>query len=172
MKSLVTAAGLMGVTTPGWAQVPKLAYIDSQKIMAEAPGAKEARQAFEKDMARYKGELDQLETDLKKMVGEYDQQQVMLSPEVKRTREEAIRTKQREFQQRAGQLEDQATKRQAELVQPIMTKISAVINEIRKEEAYSLILDAAAGGLIAADPALDITEKVLTRLKATANKQP
>lgn len=50
-----------------------------------------------------------------------------------------------------------------------MQRISEVIEELRKEGGYALVLDSAA--LLAADPALDLTAAVLTRLRATAGNR-
>jgi len=54
-----------------------------------------------------------------------------------------------------------------ELLQPIQARVNSVIQGIRAEMNYTLILDAdVAGGLIAAaDPALNITARVLQRLQ-------
>jgi Skp family chaperone for outer membrane proteins len=46
-----------------------------------------------------------------------------------------------------------------------MDRIDAVIQALRAEGGYSMILDSAAQGLIAADPALDLTAAVLERLR-------
>lgn len=79
--------------------------------------------------------------------------------------------KQRDAQQRAMQLEDQAAKRQNELVEPVMRKIQEVIDSIRDEGKYAMIFDVAAGGVIAADPSLDLTDQVLARLRPTATNK-
>ena len=42
----------------------------------------------------------------------------------------------------------------------------AIIEAIREEGAYSLILDAASGSIVSADPALDLTQEVIARLQA------
>jgi Skp family chaperone for outer membrane proteins len=47
-----------------------------------------------------------------------------------------------------------------------MDNITAVIETMREEGAYSLILDAAAGSIVSADPALDLTQEVITRLQS------
>jgi len=54
-----------------------------------------------------------------------------------------------------------------ELVKPIMDQIRKVLDEIRQEDGYAFILDAGseAGVIVAADRNLDITEKVIARLK-------
>ena len=61
-----------------------------------------------------------------------------------------------------------AGQRQQELVQPVMDKINQVIEQIRAEGAYTLIFDVSAGGVVAADPGLDLTQEVIRRLKAAA----
>ena len=68
----------------------------------------------------------------------------------------------------ARQLEDQANRRQNELVEPIMQKINVVLMSIRKEGGYSIIFDVSKGGVVAADSAFDLSAEVLRRLKVTA----
>jgi len=173
LGTLVAVAGLLLWAGPAVGQTAgKIAYIDSRKLLPEAPGAREAQQSFEKDMERFKAELKPLEDTLKSMMDDYEQKQVTLSPEAKRQRQEAIRQKQLAYQQRADELEQRAAKRQQELFEPIMKRINQAIEEFRKERGYVLILDAASGALVAADTALDVTDEVLARLKATASASP
>ena len=49
-----------------------------------------------------------------------------------------------------------------------MDRITEVIEAIREEGNYALILDVAAGSIISADPALDLTQQVITRLQTAA----
>jgi outer membrane protein len=168
-SGLFMLAGIAAFAAPAAAQAPlKIGYLDSRRIVSEAPGAKEAQATFEQDMVKYRGELKLLEDSLKAMLTEYEQKQVMLSPDAKKQREETIRAKQAAYQTRAGQLEEQAGRRQAELVQPIMDRVQKVIDEMRTQGGYALIFDKAGNALVTADPSLDLTEQVLTRLKAQA----
>lgn len=168
---LAAAAGVALLAGTASAQSPgKIAYIDSRKLIAEAPGAKEAQSTFEKEMQGYQAQMKVMEDSLKAMMDEYQQKSVVYSPEVKRQKEEAIRAKQEAYQQKAQQLEEQAGRRQSELVQPIMDRIKTVISDLRKEGGYAVIFDIAGNsGLVSADPSLDITDQVLTRLKQTAS---
>lgn len=151
----------------------KIAYVDSRRLVAEAPGAKEAQSTFEKEMQGYQVQMKVMEDSLKAMMDEYQQKSVMLSPDAKKQREEAIRAKQEAYQQKASSLEEQASKRQSELVQPVMDRIKGVLSDVRKEGGYAMIFDVAGNaGLVAADPALDITDQVLTRLKQMASTAP
>jgi outer membrane protein len=108
--------------------------------------------------------------DLQALIDQYEQQQAMLSEEAKANREEEIRLKQTQYQQRIAELEQQAGARQAELVEPVMQRITAVIEDIRAEGGYSMIFDVAAQGIISADPALDLTTEVVQRLQLAANQ--
>lgn len=54
-------------------------------------------------------------------------------------------------------------RRRAELLEPIVVRVNEVIEEIRAERSYSIVLDVAAG-VVAADTSLDITTAVLERL--------
>ncbi|HSM36685.1 MAG TPA: OmpH family outer membrane protein [Longimicrobiales bacterium] len=167
--ALVAAA----LASPLLAQGPqKFAYIDTRRVIAEAPGAREAQATFDQEIQAFQAELQTLEGELQTLFDDYERQQVTLSPEARRERQEAIRTKQAEYQQRAQQMEQSAARRQAELVEPIMARIQSVLSEIQQSEGYAFIFDAAAGAVVAADPALDLTDQVLTRLRAGSAGQP
>ena len=149
----------------------KLGYIDSQAILDQDPSARTAQQQFEASLATYQAEVQQMGEDLQVLIDQYEQQQAMLSDEAKANREEEIRLKQAQYQTRIGELEQQASVRQAELVEPVMERITAAIEEIRAEGSYSMIFDVAAQGIISADPALDLTAEVVRRLQAAAASQ-
>ena len=148
------------------AQAVKIGYINSQEILNAAPGAQEAQEAFTQDMQSYEAEAQQLQDELARMQEQLAQQQLTLSPEAKRNREQQIQQRAQEAQQRMAELDQLAGRRRAELVQPVMDRITAAIEAMREEGNYSLILDVAAGSIIAADPTLDLTQEVIRRLGA------
>ena len=150
------------------AQTLKLGYINSQQIFQNAPGAAEASAAFEAELAGFEAEAQRLQDELIGMQQQLEQQQLTLSPEAKRNREAQIQARAGEAQDRMAQLDAQANSRRAELVQPVMDQINTVIEQIREEGSYSLILDTASGSIIAADPTLDLTDEVIRRLQAAA----
>jgi len=160
--------GLLLVSAAEAQTAVRIGYIDSQAILDQDPSAQAAQQQFEASMATYQAEVRQMGEDLQRLIDQYEQQQAMLSEEAKANREEEIRLRQTEYQQRISELEQQAGVRQAELVEPVMERITAVIEEIRAEGNYSMIFDVAAQGIISADPALDLTPEVVRRLQAAA----
>ncbi len=142
----------------------RLGYIDSQAILAQAPGATEAQDQFERDMARYRAELDRIGEELQGMIQQFEQQQLTLSPQARETQTQSIQAKQEEYNQRAAELEGEAGRRQAELVQPIMDQVTAAIDEIRTEGGYAIVFDLSAQAIVSADPELNLTQQVIDRL--------
>lgn len=166
---LTALAGVMMTAGAASAQTPaKIAFVNSQKIIAEAPGATDVRTTIEREMNKHRADLALADDSLKNMISAYEKKQLVLSTDARKKEEDVIRGRQQALQTRAEALENQMQKRQSELVKPIMDRINTVLQDVRKEGGYTLILDAAAGSIVAADPALDLTDSVLARLKASA----
>lgn len=161
------ALAVLGTTSAEAQQTGRFAYINSQRILAQAPGAQEAQRQFEQDMTRYRAQVDSLGRALEQAQQSFERQQSTLSADARQQRQQALQQQFGQYQQQVGELEETAQRRQAELVQPIMQRISQVIEQIRTEGNYAMIFDASAGALITADPALDLTEQVLQRLRAS-----
>jgi outer membrane protein len=166
----VIALGLVVFTAAAAAsQTPvKIGYIKSQTILANAPGRAAAETQFEKEMTAYRAQVQRMGDSLNTLIADYNKQEVSLSPQAKETRQKDIRTKEEEYQRRTQELQQQVRQREAELVRPIMEQINKVIDELRAQEGYSMIFDAEnqAGVVVAADKNLDLTDKVLARLRA------
>lgn len=166
---LPASAAAQSATSGGAAAAPpRIVYIRSQEIIASAPGRAEAEAQFQREMTGYRQQLQRMGDSLNAMVAEYNKQEVILSPAAKESRQKEVRAKEEQFQQRTQQLEQQAQQREAELVRPIMEQINGIIQTIRAEEGYAMVFDAgsASGVVVAADTSLDITVKVIARLKA------
>lgn len=162
----LAALAVMVAAQPAAAQNARIGFINSQRILAEAPGTVEAQQAFEADMEQYRAQVDSLETALDRARESYQRQQSTLGETARQERQAQLQQQFNVYQQRVAELEQLAQRRQAELVQPIMQRISTVIEEIRQREGYAMIFDASTGALITADPALDLTDRVLESLRA------
>jgi outer membrane protein len=146
--------------------VLKIGYINSQVIIAEDPTAIAAQEQFRREMVPWESELQGLEQEIAELINQYQAQQATLTASTRRAREEEIVQKQQALQERMVQIETQAATRQQELVQPIMERINAIIEEIRDVGNYTFIFDSSGGGLIAADESFDLTDEVLARLAA------
>ncbi|HEY6093142.1 MAG TPA: OmpH family outer membrane protein [Gemmatimonadales bacterium] len=145
----------------------KIAYINSREILQRTPGYAVAESTYLKEVDGFRNEIQKLQTQLDSAVSAFDQASIALSPAARAQKQKDLQGMQQRMEQRTNELQDRARQREQELLQPIQARVSSVIQGIRAEMNYSLILDAdAAGGLIAAaDPALNITPRVLQRLQ-------
>jgi outer membrane protein len=150
------------------AAAPKIVYVNSQKIIAQAPGRADAEAQFQKEMNQYKTQVQKMGDSLQTMVADYQKAEPTLAPAVKATRTKDLRDRQQAYQQHVQELEQTAQQREAELVRPIMEQINKIIEQVRTENGYAFILDAGsqAGVVVAADSSLDITNQVIKRLQA------
>jgi len=164
---ITAASAAPALAQGGAASTPKIAYVDSKVILSRAPGRQQAEDTFNKEMEASRTQVQKMGDSLQTMIADYQKVQTTLAANIREQREATIRKKQEDYQKRAGDLDQQMQQRQMELVKPIMDQIRKVLDDIRQEEGYAFILDAGsdAGVIVAADRNLDITEKVIARLK-------
>ena len=175
VRAGLTTLALALVATPIAAQsAPKLAYIDSRAILAQAPGRAEAEAQFQKEMQTYQTQVQRMGDSLNTLVAAYTKAEVTLSPAAKETRQKAIRDREAAYQERTQQMQQQAQQRQGELLGPIMEQINKAITDVRNADGYAFIFDVGAQGgvVVAADTTLNVTDKVIARLKVVAAAPP
>jgi outer membrane protein len=154
-------------------QNPTIVFIDSERIGQQAPSLQAARTQMQQEMTRIESqaelELAPMQQEFQRLVEEFQQQQGTMTTERRQQRQQELAQRQQQIQQRGQQFQQQAQAREAEILGPALERINQVIDGLRQERGYAFILDTAAGSVIAADPALDITAEVLRRLNAQAN---
>lgn len=162
--SVVLALGVLGSAAEANAQ--KVGYLNSERILREVPGGQQVEQQMQQEATRLQTRIQAMRDSLQSMIEEYNRQSVLLSPEEKKKREDAIRAREAQMQQRAQILQEEMTNRQRELMGPIMKKIEDVIEVVRKEGGYAIIFDSNSGAMVSADSTLDVTSLVIAKLKA------
>lgn len=169
LAPVLAAIGLVAAAAPAMAQAPtKIGYIDTRRVIQEAPGAQEAQSTMEREFQALQQRMQAMDDSLRTIVQEYQQRSLMMSADAKQKREQEILEKQTEFRQRAEQMEQQAARRQQELLEPIMQRVEQVISDVRQAEGYIMIFDVSSDAIVSADPAFDLTAKVIERMRAAA----
>jgi outer membrane protein len=172
--SVVVGACALLVSAPSIASAQaaqKFAFINSQAVLQAAPGAVEAQVTLQKELETMRAQVTKLTDSLTAMDEAYKKEELTLSPTAKEARLKTLRDKQAEFQDRVQKLNDQAQQREGELMQPVMESIRKVLDDLRMEGGYSFIFDVAAGSfIVSADKNLDITDRVLAKLRLSAPK--
>lgn len=165
---LATAAVVAGSSVAA-AQAPlKVGYVNSRVLLAEAPGAAQAQELFQREMSGYQEQVKRGGDSLQTAITSFQQRAQAMPAAQRDSAARTLEARQLAYQQRVQGLEQQAQEREMALAQPIMQNIQRVLTEVRQAEGYHFIFDVAASGaaIVAADTTLDLTQRVLTRLKA------
>jgi outer membrane protein len=170
--ALATSLILVGIAGAQTAQAPpapvKIGYINSAQLLQQAPGRAEAEAQFEREVGAYRQQIQRMDDSLRTMMAAFDRDAAKLDSATRESRRTTIGQREVEYQTRARGLDSTMQARQAQLVKPIMERVQGVIEAIRSEEGYSVILDVGSqvSVVVAADKRLDLTDRVLARLKA------
>lgn len=167
-SGLFALAGLLAFNAPMLAQAPKFGYVDSQRILRESPGAEDIQQQLQQAMQGFDSQAKALQDSLNKIVTDFQRRSAMLSEEARQQEEQQIVATRDSLSRQLAQIQQQAQQKENELLQPFLKQIQDVIDQVRVEEGYTMIFDRGSPGspLISADPALDLTNQVISRLQA------
>jgi outer membrane protein len=166
--SLIVAGTGAAQAPQGTATPAKIAYINSAALLAQAPGRAEAEAQFDREVGVYRQQIQRMDDSLKTLVAAFDRDAAKMDSVAREARRTSIGRREAEYQTRARGLDSTMQVRQAQLVKPIMERVQAVIEAIRTEDGYSMIFDVGnqTSVVVAADKKLDLTDRVLARLKA------
>ncbi|HLG39462.1 MAG TPA: OmpH family outer membrane protein [Chitinophagaceae bacterium] len=165
-KILLIACSFLLATSAIIAQ--KYAIIDTRYILDKMPDYTQAQKQLDGIAADWQKDIDDKQTSLDKMYKDYEAEQVMLSEDLKKKREDQLFLKEKELRdlqrQRFG-FEGDLFKKRQELIKPIQDKVYNAVQKISVQRGYDFVLDKSEGiTIIFADPKLDKSEDVLKEL--------
>ena len=179
-KTFFALLFLAVVAASAGAQV-KLAFVDSEVIIAQLPEAQDVKKKLEEQQKLYIDTITAIENDIKtkadvfKTKYEDAQKQIeagKLTADQIKTLENELGLMQEEVQNLDQQLSGYKQNvqkvlydQQVELFKPVKEKITRAIESLAKELKYNMVLDKASDALIYGDKDIDITFKVLDKLK-------
>jgi len=150
------------------AEAQRYAIVDTKYILDKIPDYKEAQKSLDVVSEQWQKEIDARQADLDRMYRNFEAEQVMLSDELKKKREDELFMREKELrdlQRKRFGFEGDLFKKRQELVKPIQDKVYMAIQKIASNRQYDFILDKSEGiTVIFADPKLDRSEDVLREL--------
>lgn len=166
MKRILFSLAMALVAITGFSQ--KYALIDTRYILDKLPEYKQAQKSLDSIAADWQKDIDTKQATLDKMYKDYDAEQVMLSDELKKKREDQLYNKEKELrdlQRKRFGFEGDLFKKRQELVKPIQDRVYNAVQRISVARGYDLVLDKSEGiTVIFADPKLDRSEDVLRNM--------
>ncbi|MFH1214637.1 MAG: OmpH family outer membrane protein [Candidatus Neomarinimicrobiota bacterium] len=160
---------MAGWTNIAQAQI-KVGYVNSDRILGEYDEAKEAQSKLDIEAKKLEDEYRGMLAKLDSLQKDYERQKMMMSETRRKTKEAEVAQLQESIQkyqvEKLGP-EGEIYKKQAELVSPILEKVKKVIEKVGKDNKYDYIFDTVQGNILYAEPAHDLTDKVIYELKRT-----
>jgi outer membrane protein len=146
----------------------RYAIVDTKFILDRISDYKDAQKALDQFSEQWQREIDQKQSELDRMYKNFEAEQVLLSDELRKKREDELFVREKEVRdlqrQRFG-FEGDLFKKRQELVKPIQDRVYNAIQKIAVNRQYDFILDKSEGiTVIFADPKLDRSEDVLREL--------
>lgn len=168
MKSIPHISFLLAVLllfsfTPAHAQ--KYAVVNTDYVMKNIPDYANAQKRLDRYVEDWTRELAERQSEQDALRAEYEQESYLLPENLKKRRQEEIRTKEQEIlalqQQRFGAGGD-LDKRRAELLKPVQDRVYATIERIAREKNYAFVFDRAGSATVLyASKKYDISDEVL-----------
>jgi outer membrane protein len=169
MIKRIASTALIVLGLISFAQAQRIAYVDVTAILESLPEYQKAQEQLDKVATTWRQEIAQEQDVVKGMYSKFQAEQVLLSEEMKKSREEEIMTKEkavREMQRLKFGPEGSLFKKREELIKPIQDKVYATIERFAEDKGFEFIFDkGSASGMLYADKKNEKTEEIKALLK-------
>lgn len=169
MKKLFITLGMLVFLTPVVnAADLKVGVVAVDKVFAEAPQVKAINDAMMERFGGKKKELEDMEAELKTMQENYKRNELVMTEDKLNEMKNGMITKMQEYKQKEASLSQEVNTMRSQELATLRDSMRNVIDEIAKDGKYDLILSE---GVVYHKDALDISDKVLEKLKKAFDKK-
>lgn len=166
-KWLIASVAAMFCLTALAAGEFKVGYVNAGKILDEAPQAKTAATKLEQEFGNRKEQLLAAEKEVAAQEEKLARDGAVMSETQRRKLERDMIANKRELRRSQDEFREDLAMRRNEEIGRIQLAVKHIIEELGKQEKYDLILF---DGIAFANPQLDLTEKILVRLRSEPEK--
>lgn len=163
-KMLLTICALGLVSTAALSAEQKIGFVDIRKAIESTKAGKKVKADLESDFKKREKDLTKQADDIKKMNQDYEKKNLVLSDDAKVKKQQEINEEMMKYNQAVQKNTGDLRKKEQELMEPIFKKMQTVINQIAKDENYTLILQNRENILFAAKD-IDLTDKVVEKFE-------
>lgn len=165
--ALLVAALLSLAASPLAAQ--KVAFVNTQRVLQEMPARAQAEAQMRASLEALQGRQQVMVDSLNGLIASFERDSASLSQADKVTRFQALQAYDARYRDTLEVLEQESQQAQAAAMQPLFDQIRVALDDIRAADNFTMILDLSREGspVVAFDRNLDISDRVLTRIRAT-----
>jgi len=141
-KNLLIALLMLGAAWTATAQ--KYCYVNTEYILENIPEYKSAMQQLDQISVNWQKEIEAKYTFIDKLYKDYQAEQILLTEEMRKKREQEIVNKEKEakdLQKLRFGYDGDLFKKKQELVKPIQDKVYNAIKKMATEQSYAVVFD-------------------------------
>lgn len=157
---LLSAICLLAVAVTASAADIKIGFVNSQRILNDAPQATRAKKKIEKEFEKRDQDLQKTARQLQALQENLDKNSVTMAESERRNKEREFNDLNREFQRKQREFREDLNLRQNDEMKAIFDLVNKVIKNIAESEKYDIIFQEA----VYANPRIDITDRVIKAL--------
>lgn len=146
---------------PAMAQL-KIGFVNVPRVLDQAPQAKAADQRLEKEFGPRDSEILSMKRELVAQNEKLSKNAAVMSNSERQRREADLRQMRREIRRLEDEFREDVNLRRSQELGKLQRQVVEVIQNLAKAENFDLIIS---DGVIYAGSKVDITEKVISRLK-------
>ena len=163
MRNVLIVAALALPVSLAQAADVKIGFVSIAKILSSAPQAESASKRLEQEFAPRQKGLVEAQKSLRRLEEKLSKDGAVMSDSQRRNLEGDIRNQARELKRTSDEFREDFNLRRNEELGKFQKQVLEVINGLAKEEGFDLVVND--GATLYASPQVDITDKVLSRLK-------
>lgn len=147
------------------AQTVKLGYINSQEVMMMMPEVNDVEKQLAEFNEKNMKYLQDMDKEIQDKYAKYEQEKDNMTDAIRRVQEEELMGLQQRLETTYQALQQEAQKKQAELIQPLQEKLRLAIETVSKKQGLTMVYDMMSGAILyKSDAAIDITPAVKKEL--------
>ena len=140
----------------------RIGVVDLQKVLIETEAGKKARETLGTFMKNRQAVVELEEKELKRMEEDLIKQASVLSAAAKKDREDQLRRRVVEFQQRANDLNREVQEKQKEVLEDFRERAERVVGRVAQQLGLSMVMEKGRGGpTVYSDSSLDVSARVI-----------
>lgn len=162
MKNLVLVALMAtgGLAISASAVAEKLGFVNTERLLREAPLSIKAQKRLEKEFSGRDLELQKMTKQARDIQGQLDKEGMTMSDADRKAKERDLSVLNQTLQRQSREFREDLNQRRNEELGQIQEKARRAIQDIARTEKFDLIVEQA----VYFNPKIDITERVMKEL--------
>ena len=163
MKKLIFSAVtiLLPMFATGAALADKIGFVNTERLLREAPLSVKAQKKLEREFSPREQELQKMAKQARDLQAQLDKDGTTMSESDRKNKERELANMNREFQKQSREFREELNLRRNEELAVIQEKARKAILDIAKADKFDLIVEQA----VYFNPTIDITDRVMKALR-------